>query len=92
MLVVEKGWRAGMGNKEGAGKLAVNGFERTAQSLRLPSVNPKGLKIFPLSFTVSVYAAGGLEAGRKKANGDEPRRAAAAVCPAVYLRGPRIRR
>ena len=52
-------------------KLAVNVFERTAQSLRLSSVNPKGLKTFTLSFTVSVYAAGGLEAGWKEANGDK---------------------
>lgn len=28
----------------------MNGFERTAQSLRLPSVNPKGLKTSTLSF------------------------------------------
>ena len=39
-------------------------FERTAQSLRLPSVNPQGLKTFTLSFTVSVYPAGSPWGGR----------------------------
>ena len=58
----------GLGNRR-VRKLAVNGFGRTAQSLRLPSVNPKGLKTFTLSFTVSAYAAGGLQrpGGRKQA-------------------------
>ena len=51
-------------------KLAAPVFTRQAQSLRL-TADPKGLgKTEALSFTVSVYAAGGLEAGRKKANGD----------------------
>ena len=69
-------------------KLAVNVFERTAPSLRLPSVNPKGLKTFTLSFTVSVYAAGGLQrqGGWKQAvtNGAEKR---SAGCPAIVLSG-----
>ena len=66
--------------------------ERTAQSLRLPSVNPKGLKTFTLSFSVSVYAAGGFKAGRKDERRCAWREAFSGVHPAMRFRGPRIRR
>jgi hypothetical protein len=56
-----------MGNKE-VRKLAAPGFTRQAPSLRL-TADPKGLgKTEALSFTVSVYADGGLQrqGGRKR--------------------------
>jgi hypothetical protein len=51
-------------------KLAVTVFERLPQSLRLTAVNPKDLKTGTLSFTVSIYAARRLEAGRKEWTGE----------------------
>jgi hypothetical protein len=67
-------------------KLAGNGFKRTAQSLRLPSVNPKGLKTFTLSFTVSVYAAGGLQRqdGRMREGARGGKRFRASILQCVF--------